>query len=103
MTFDGSAIKALLDEAVSKGVVHGIAAVVVNRDGQLFHHAAGEADQHTMFRNASMTKAMATTAALQLVEKGQLSLDAAVESSLTDSSARRHSFALLPAGPLCAS
>ncbi|MGF6601568.1 hypothetical protein P3T23_006310 [Paraburkholderia sp. GAS448] len=28
MTFDGSAIKALLDDAVSKGVVHGVAAVV---------------------------------------------------------------------------
>ena len=43
MTFDGSAIKALLDDAVSKGAVHGIAAVVVNRSGPLFHHAAGEA------------------------------------------------------------
>jgi CubicO group peptidase (beta-lactamase class C family) len=32
-----------------------------------------------MFRNASMTKAVATTAALQFVEKGPLGLDAAVE------------------------
>ena len=56
MTFDGSAIKALLDDAVSKGAVHGIAAVVVDRSGPLFHHAAGEAGQHAMFRNASMTK-----------------------------------------------
>jgi hypothetical protein len=31
MTFDGSAIKALLDDAVSRGAVHGIAAVVVDR------------------------------------------------------------------------
>jgi methyl acetate hydrolase len=51
MTFNGSAIKALLDDAVSKGAVHGIAAVVVNRSGQLFHHAAGEAGQHAVFRN----------------------------------------------------
>ncbi|HXZ07868.1 MAG TPA: serine hydrolase domain-containing protein [Paraburkholderia sp.] len=84
MTFDGSAIKALLDDAVSKGAVHGIAAVVVDRKGQLFHHAAGEAREDAMFRNASMTKAVATTAALQLVEKGLLSLDASVESILPE-------------------
>lgn len=82
MTFDGSTIKALLDGAVSKGAVHGIAAVVVDRGGLRFHHAAGEAGERTMFRNASMTKAVATTAALQLVEKGRLSLDATVESIL---------------------
>ena len=84
MTFDGSAIKALLDDAVSKGTVHGIAAVVVDRGGPLFHHAAGEAREDAMFRNASMTKAVATTAALQLVEKGLLSLDASVESILPE-------------------
>jgi methyl acetate hydrolase len=84
MTFEGSAIKALLDDAVSKGAVHGIAAVVVDRGGPLFHHAAGEAGQHTMFRNASLTKAVATTAALQFVEKGLLSLDATVESILPE-------------------
>jgi CubicO group peptidase (beta-lactamase class C family) len=85
MTFDGSAIKALLDDAVSKGAVHGIAAVVVDRSGPLFHHAASKAGQHAMFRNASMTKAVATTAALQFVEKGPLGLDAAVELILPES------------------
>ena len=84
MNFDGSVIKALLDDAVSNGAVHGIAAVVVNRSGPLFHHAAGEAGQHAMFRNASMTKAVATTAALQFVEKGLLSLDATVESIMPE-------------------
>ena len=82
MSFDGSRIAALLDGAVSKGAVHGIAALVVDRQGSLFHHAAGEADERTMFRLASMTKAVATTAALQLVEKGRLSLDATVDSIL---------------------
>jgi hypothetical protein len=53
MTFDGSPIKALLDDAVSKGAVHGIAAMVVDRSGTLFHRAAGEAGRLTMFRNAS--------------------------------------------------
>ncbi|WP_233807663.1 serine hydrolase domain-containing protein [Paraburkholderia sp. HP33-1] len=84
MTFDGSAIKALLDDAVSTGIVHGVAAIVVSRNGPLFHYAAGEAGPQTVFRNASMTKAVATTAALQFVEKGQLSLDATVESILPE-------------------
>ena len=84
MAFDGSAIKALLDGAVAKGAVHGIAALVVGRDGPLFHHAAGEADAGTLFRNASMTKAVATTGALQLVEQGRLGLDATVESILPE-------------------
>ena len=84
MAFDGSAIKALLDGAVLTGALHGVAAVVVDRSGQLFHHAAGEAGERTLFRNASMTKAVATTAALQLVEQGRLDLDATVESILPE-------------------
>lgn len=84
MAFDGSAIKALLDGAVAKGAVHGIAAIVVDRNGPLFQHAAGEATERTLYRNASMTKAVATTGALQLVEQGRLSLDATVESILPE-------------------
>jgi len=84
MAFDGSAIKTLLDGAVAKGSVHGIAALVVDRNGALFHHAAGEADEATLFCNASMTKAVATTGALQLVEQGRLDLDATVESILPE-------------------
>lgn len=84
MAFDGSAIQALLDGAVAKGAVHGIAALVVGRDGPLFHHAAGEANERTLYRNASMTKAVATTGALQLVEQGRLDLDAPVESILPE-------------------
>lgn len=84
MSFDGSAIKALLDGAVSKGALHGVSALVVDRNGPVFHHAAGEASANTMYRNASMTKAVATTAALQLVEQGMLGLDATVESILPE-------------------
>ena len=82
MAFDGSAIQALLQGAVAKGAVHGIAATVVDRNGVLFQGAAGEATAHTLYRNASMTKAVATTAALQLVEQGRLDLDATVQSIL---------------------
>ena len=84
MAFDGSAIQALLDGAVAKGAVHGIAALVVDRNGALFHGVAGEAKADTMFRNASMTKAVATTGALQLVEQGRLDLDATVASILPE-------------------
>ena len=84
MAFDGSSIQTLLDGAVARGAAHGIAALVVDRNGPLFHHAAGEANEHSMFRNASMTKAVATTGALQLVEQGRLSLDATVESILPE-------------------
>lgn len=84
MAFDGSAIKALLDDAVAKGALHGVAAVVVDRSGLLFQHAAGEASERSLYRNASMTKAVATTAALQLVEQGRLGLDATVESILPE-------------------
>ena len=48
MAFDGSAIKALLDGAVAKGTLHGVAAVVVDRNGALFHHAAGEASERSL-------------------------------------------------------
>lgn len=84
MAFDGSAIRALLNGAVALGAVHGIAAVVVDCDGEAFTHTAGQAHPRTMFRNASMTKAMTTTAALQLVERGTLGLDDTVESVLPE-------------------
>src|SRR6478609_3338684 len=42
MAFNGSAIAALLDAAVAKGALHGVAALVIDRNGPLFHHAAGE-------------------------------------------------------------
>ncbi len=84
MAFDGSAIQALLNGAVAKGAVHGVSALVVDRNGVLFQGAAGEANANTLYRNASMTKAVATTAALQLVEQGRLSLDATVQSILPE-------------------
>ncbi|WP_099041818.1 serine hydrolase domain-containing protein [Mycobacterium neglectum] len=70
----------LLNAVTADGSLHGIAATVVGRDGVLYEGAAGDAGPNTMFRNASMTKAVATTAALQLVEEGRLDLDATVAS-----------------------
>ncbi|KUH95770.1 serine hydrolase domain-containing protein [Mycobacterium sp. IS-3022] len=70
----------LLNGVTADGSLHGIAATVVGRDGVLYRGAAGDAKSDTMFRNASMTKAVATTAALQLVEQGRVQLDATVAS-----------------------
>lgn len=82
MGFDGSDIDELLNRATATGAVHGVAASVVDRDGVLYAGHAGAAGRDTVFRNASMTKAVATTAALQLVEQRALELDATVASIL---------------------
>jgi CubicO group peptidase (beta-lactamase class C family) len=84
MGFDGSQIDGLLNQAVDSGTVHGVVAMVVDRDGVLYEGAAGEAGPDTFFRNASMTKAVATTGALQLLEQGRLELDQTVESILPE-------------------
>jgi CubicO group peptidase (beta-lactamase class C family) len=84
MSFDGADIDRLLQAGVEAGTWHGVVAVVVDRDGVLHEGAAGQAGTRTMFRNASMTKAVATTAALQLIEQGRLELDATVESVLPE-------------------
>jgi methyl acetate hydrolase len=84
MGFDGSAIDALLSDAVAAGALEGVIAMVVDREGVLYEGAAGDAGPETMFRNASMTKAVATTAALALLEQERLSLDQTVESVLPE-------------------
>src|SRR4029450_3042465 len=65
-----------------------VAAIAANRDGILYEGGAGvrvvgESDDpvgtSTQFRIMSMTKMVATTAALQQVERGDLDLDAPVE------------------------
>jgi methyl acetate hydrolase len=70
----------LLSSVTADGSLHGVAATIVNRDGVLYEGAFGDAKPDSMFRNASMTKAVATTGALQLVEQGRLDLDATVAS-----------------------
>jgi methyl acetate hydrolase len=78
MKFDR--IDDLLRGVTADGSLHAVAATVVGRDGVLYEGAAGDAGPDTMFRNASMTKAVASTAALQLVEQGRVDLDATVVS-----------------------
>ncbi len=77
-------IDSLLEAGVERGAVAGVAAVVVDRDGVRYEGSAGErrsgsgADMSfdTVGAIFSMTKALTATAAMQLVERGLLSLDA---------------------------
>jgi CubicO group peptidase (beta-lactamase class C family) len=75
---------------LSERRVPGLSAVVVKRDGVVEQHAVGRADiasgravtPDTAFLWFSMTKIVTATAAMQLVERGKLSLDDPVQRHL---------------------
>ncbi len=81
-SFDGTAIEQLLRDAVARGDIPGAVVTVYDRDGVRFETGQGDLPDgtRTMFRFASMTKALTSVAALQLVEAGTLALDAPVSS-----------------------
>lgn len=80
-------IDEILQAAVDSGAVPNAVAMAADRNGVIYEGAAGprvageaepvSADTH--FRIMSMTKMVATTAALQQMEKGNLDLDAPVD------------------------
>jgi methyl acetate hydrolase len=78
-----NAIAKVLEEAVASGQVPGVTAAAANADGVIFEGASGlrslggsaPMTNDTVFRIASMTKAVTGAAAMQLVEQGKLSLD----------------------------
>ena len=74
MTINSADLDAILANAVASGAAPGLAVLVVDRDGVLYSGANGIAED-TVFRYASCTKAIASVAALQLIERGQMSLD----------------------------
>jgi CubicO group peptidase (beta-lactamase class C family) len=77
-------IQAALDQAISSRKITGAVAMTVNKAGVTAAHVAGLRDPSgdsamtldTVFQLASMTKAITSVAAMQLVEHGDLSLDA---------------------------
>ena len=83
-------IDSVLQAAVDAGDVPCVVAMAAGASGPIYEGAAGprvvgESDPvtpDTMFRIASMTKMVATVAALQQVERGNLDLDAPVEDYL---------------------
>lgn len=72
---DGGKIDALFADAVDRGAYAGGAAIAADRDGVLYEGGFGSAGADTLFRIASMTKAMTTAAVLHLADAGKLSLD----------------------------
>ena len=72
-----------LQAAVNDGRVPGVVALAANRDGAVYQGAFGRRSlaedapmtTDTVFRIASMTKAVTGVAAMQCVERGLLSLD----------------------------
>jgi len=87
-TLDGASF----DQAVASANLPGAVGMIVDRDGVRFARAVGEADavghapmrEDTLFQIASMTKAITSVAAMQLVEAGRLSLDADIGAVLPD-------------------
>ena len=85
-------IDTLLSEAVKSGSIAGATAFVGNQAGVISTHAAGFRDAasgaamtpDTVFQIASMTKAITSVAAMQLVERGLLSLDAPLSGLLPE-------------------
>ena len=83
-----TSIDKVLQDAVDAGDVPNVVAIAADRNGVIYEGAAGprvagvEGEPVTVdthYRIMSMTKMVATTAALQQVEKGTLDLDAPVE------------------------
>src|SRR4029078_8093403 len=82
-TEGSSALTTFLGDAVARGDVPGIVAIVVDRDKVLYHEAFGKQNvaknvpmvKDTIFRIASMTKAVTSVGVMQLVEQGKLGLD----------------------------
>lgn len=83
MSLDTGALDAILTNAVATGAAPGLAVVVVDRERVLYSGTAG-VEPDTIFRYASCTKAVASVAALQLIEQGRISLDDEVATHLPE-------------------
>ena len=87
-----TSIDSVLGGAVARGDVPGVVALAAGNDGVLYEGSAGAREAgaddpitpDTMMRIASMTKMVTTVAALQLVERGDLDLDAPVDTYRPD-------------------
>jgi CubicO group peptidase (beta-lactamase class C family) len=92
---DKAKIDAVLSGAISAGNVPGVVAVAADDKGVVYEGAFGKRDlasgtamtPDTMFWIASMTKALTSTAAMQMVEQGKLSLDKPISDVVLELSA----------------
>ena len=85
-----SALDRVFTDAVARGDIPGVVAMVTDRRGVVYQGAFGVADAasgrpltlDSIFRIASMTKPITSLAVMQLVEQGRLSLDDPAEKYL---------------------
>ena len=85
-------IDQVLRKGIDAGDVPGVVAMAATRDGPVYEGAFGTRalpdgaamTPDTVFWIASMTKAITSTAAMQLVERGKLSLDAPISDVLPE-------------------
>jgi len=78
-----NALSNFLVEAVRDGDVPGVVVLVVSAEREIFHEAFGKMDvaagvamrKDAIFRIASMTKPITSTAVMMLVEEGRIGLD----------------------------
>src|SRR5215813_4920337 len=92
---DKAKVDVVLNNAVSAGNVPGVVAVAADDKGVLYEGAFGKRNlatgaamtPDTMFWIASMTKAVTSTAAMQMVEQGKLSLDKPISDVVMELSA----------------
>ena len=94
---DTAAMDEYLDQAVANTNIPGLVALVVDANGTLYSRAVGLRNverneamtEDTIFRIASMTKPVAATAIMMLVEDGKLGLDDPIASYLPEFAERR--------------
>jgi CubicO group peptidase (beta-lactamase class C family) len=87
-----AAIDEALRTSIERGNVPGVVALVTDRKGVIYRGAFGVTDVESkkpmavdsMFRIASMTKAVTSTALMQLVEQGKLGLEDPVDKYLPE-------------------
>jgi methyl acetate hydrolase len=87
-----SSVDAILRDAAAAGEVPGVVAMAATADGPVYAGAFGRRalpdgaamTTDSVFWIASMTKALTSTAAMQLVEQGRLSLDAPISDVLPE-------------------
>ncbi len=87
-----ASINKVLADAVTRGDIPGVVAMATDRRGVIYQGAFGLADAATgrsltaddIFRIASMTKPVASVAAMQLIEQGRLQLDDPAEKYLPE-------------------
>ena len=86
-----------LNEAINNSDILAVVMGKINKDGKMNFYSNGPSrwerndtiNENNIFRIASMTKALGSVAALQLVERGEITLDEPLDEYLPEMSSRK--------------